>query len=93
MMIEAIIAAIFDMDGLLVGSEPLWASTETAVFGSVGLRLNSEMCKQAMGMESCSQRLSWRKISSPEQWQETGGQLWKLCLLPRSLGGLSWLRT
>ncbi|AQG78760.1 hexitol phosphatase HxpB [Spirosoma montaniterrae] len=43
-------AAIFDMDGLLVDSEPHWRSVEREVFGSVGLTLTDEQCKQTTGM-------------------------------------------
>lgn len=42
-------AAIFDMDGLLVDSEPLWKRAEQAVFGQLGLRLTDEMCEQTRG--------------------------------------------
>ena len=42
-------AAIFDMDGLLVDSEPHWRAAERAVFGSVGLVLTDDECKQTTG--------------------------------------------
>lgn len=42
-------AAIFDMDGLLVDSEPLWRQAEKVVFPAVGIRLTDEMCMQTMG--------------------------------------------
>lgn len=45
-------SAIFDMDGLLIDSEPLWQRAEIVAFASVGLRLNGEMCKQTMGLRS-----------------------------------------
>jgi len=43
-------AAIFDMDGLLIDSEPLWREAEVAVFGSFGVPLTEEMCHQTTGM-------------------------------------------
>ncbi len=38
------------MDGLLIDSEPLWREAEIAVFGSLGLQLNDELCRQTMGL-------------------------------------------
>jgi sugar-phosphatase len=43
-------AAIFDMDGLLVDSEPLWRRAEQQVFPRVGLHLTDEMCSQTTGV-------------------------------------------
>ncbi|WP_186739135.1 hexitol phosphatase HxpB [Spirosoma utsteinense] len=43
-------AAIFDMDGLLVDSEPHWRAAERDVFGSVGLMLTDDECKQTTGL-------------------------------------------
>ena len=43
-------AAIFDMDGLLIDSEPLWKEAEIAIFGSVGVPLTSEMCQETVGV-------------------------------------------
>ena len=38
------------MDGLLVDSEPHWRAAERDVFGSVGLMLTDDECKQTTGM-------------------------------------------
>ena len=43
-------AAIFDMDGLLVDSEPVWREVEIAVFARHGVALTAEMCLQTKGM-------------------------------------------
>jgi mannitol-1-/sugar-/sorbitol-6-/2-deoxyglucose-6-phosphatase len=43
-------AVIFDMDGLLIDSEPLWQESEIIVFGKVGLRLDHQMCLETMGL-------------------------------------------
>lgn len=43
-------AVIFDMDGLLIDTEPLWRSAEISCFGDVGLCLTEDMCKQTIGM-------------------------------------------
>ncbi len=36
-------AALFDMDGLLIDSEPFWKKAEREVFGSVGIAITDEM--------------------------------------------------
>ena len=43
-------AAIFDMDGLLIDSEPLWQEAEITVFKSVGIRLTRELCRETTGL-------------------------------------------
>jgi mannitol-1-/sugar-/sorbitol-6-/2-deoxyglucose-6-phosphatase len=43
-------AVIFDMDGLLIDSEPHWRTAEIAVFGKLGLTLTEEQCMQTMGL-------------------------------------------
>jgi HAD superfamily hydrolase (TIGR01509 family) len=45
-MIKAI---IFDMDGLLVDSEPYWKIAEKLCFGKLGLTLTDELLRQVMG--------------------------------------------
>ncbi|MCF8253776.1 MAG: hexitol phosphatase HxpB [Bacteroidia bacterium] len=40
---------LFDMDGLLVDSEPFWKIAEKEVFGSLGLNLDDELLRQVMG--------------------------------------------
>lgn len=46
-MIKAI---IFDMDGLLIDSEPFWQKAEMVTFSDVGITLTKEMCKETMGL-------------------------------------------
>ena len=43
-------AAIFDMDGLLIDSEPLWHRAEIAVFATVGLYLSADQCRETTGV-------------------------------------------
>jgi len=55
-MIEAV---IFDMDGLLIDSEPLWQEAQFDAFKKVGIKLNKELCLQTMG---------WRVDKVVEHW-------------------------
>jgi len=43
-------AAIFDMDGLLIDSEPFWAEAEKRVFSSVGVELSDALCQRTAAM-------------------------------------------
>jgi sugar-phosphatase len=46
-MIEAV---IFDMDGVLLDSEPYWQEAEIEVFASVGINLSREQCIETTGL-------------------------------------------
>ena len=54
-------AAIFDMDGLIVDSEPLWREAEIATFAQVGVTLTNDNCKETMG---------WRTNEVIRYWYE-----------------------
>ena len=43
-------AAVFDMDGLLVDSEPLWHQAEIEILGGLGVPLVASSCRQTKGM-------------------------------------------
>jgi mannitol-1-/sugar-/sorbitol-6-/2-deoxyglucose-6-phosphatase len=43
-------AVIFDMDGLLIDSEPLWRRAEIEVLATVGLRLEEADCARTTGL-------------------------------------------
>lgn len=45
-------AVVFDMDGLLVDSEPLWVRAEIEVFGEVGLTLAERDCALTKGLRT-----------------------------------------
>lgn len=69
-------AAIFDMDGVLIDSEPLWRRAERAAFARVGLELSDEDCKQTMGLRSDEvvalwyRRHPWSGASTDEVLQD-----------------------
>lgn len=43
-------AVIFDMDGVLIDTEPVWRSVEREVFGSLGVALTEADCRETMGL-------------------------------------------
>jgi mannitol-1-/sugar-/sorbitol-6-/2-deoxyglucose-6-phosphatase len=43
-------AVIFDFDGIIVDSEPLWTLAEIEVFKTVGITLTDEMCRETTGL-------------------------------------------
>lgn len=45
-------AAIFDLDGLLIDSEPLWQQAEIESFGEVGIPLTREQAQETLGLRS-----------------------------------------
>lgn len=65
-------AVIFDMDGLLVDSEPLWAEAEFEVLGRVGISMTQEMSSETSGMrvdelvDYWYQQYPWTQASSAE---------------------------
>jgi sugar-phosphatase len=60
-------AVIFDMDGVLIDSEPLWRQSMIKVFSEFGLSVNEEQCKATKGMKieevikkwNTEKKLSW----------------------------------
>lgn len=54
-------AVIYDMDGIIIDSEPLWREAEIITFGKVGLDFTEDMCRETMGM---------RLIEVVEYWYE-----------------------
>lgn len=60
-------AAIFDLDGLLIDSEPLWRLAEIEVFGQVGVPLTDSMCGETMGLRAREVVLHWYRRYP---WQE-----------------------
>jgi HAD superfamily hydrolase (TIGR01509 family) len=68
-------AVIYDMDGILIDSEPLWRRAEIEVFQQVDVHLSEDMCRQTTGLridevvEYWYRRFPWRG-SSKKQIEE-----------------------
>ncbi len=62
-------AVIFDMDGVLIDSEPLWKIAEIKGFGKVGLDLTTTDCEETVGLridevvEMWYQKVGWENKS------------------------------
>ncbi len=56
-------AAIFDMDGVIVDSEPLWRLAERQVFAEIGLELSDADCERTMGMRTDEVMDYWYELS------------------------------
>ncbi|HEX8456343.1 MAG TPA: hexitol phosphatase HxpB [Pyrinomonadaceae bacterium] len=66
-------AVIFDMDGVLIDSEPFWREAEIAVFGRVGLHLTDAMCRETMGLRIDEAVNYWHK---KHRWEgQTPGEV------------------
>jgi sugar-phosphatase len=62
----AIRAVVFDMDGLLIDTEPIWRRVEIEIFGRLGLHLTEEQCMETMGVRVAQVVELWH---SRRPWQ------------------------
>lgn len=66
-------AVIFDLDGVLVDSEPVWRQAEISVFATVGIRLDDDLCRQTTGLrveevvDYWHRRWPWPLDTAPRQ--------------------------
>jgi sugar-phosphatase len=58
-MIKAI---IFDFDGIIIDSEPLWVEAEMGVFKSVGVELSPMLCRQTTGLNTQDTIQYWYNV-------------------------------
>jgi beta-phosphoglucomutase-like phosphatase (HAD superfamily) len=54
-------AIIFDMDGVLIDSEPLWKIAEIEGFGKVGINLTQTDCEETVGLRIDEVVRLWHK--------------------------------
>ncbi len=55
-------AVIFDMDGLLIDSEPFWRDAEVAILGALGVPLTHESCAQFAGLRINEVVANWHEL-------------------------------
>lgn len=55
-------AVLFDMDGLLIDSEPLWRACEREVFARHGLELTEDDCRGTAGMRIDAVAAHWKRV-------------------------------
>lgn len=67
-------AVIFDMDGVIIDSEPLWKEAEIAVFKTYGYDFTYQMCEETKGMRVDEVTVYWKnKLNAtfnPDQVKE-----------------------
>jgi HAD superfamily hydrolase (TIGR01509 family) len=59
-------AVVFDMDGVLIDTEPVWRRVETEVFASVGVALSDADCRETMGVRISDAVRMWH---ARQPWQ------------------------
>ena len=64
---RAIEAVVFDMDGVLVDSEPIWREVEREVFGGLGIEVADEDLFETMGVRVADVVERWHRRSP---WDE-----------------------
>lgn len=52
-------AVIFDMDGVILDSEPFWKEAEIGIFNKLGVPLTAEMCETTTGMRLADVSKLW----------------------------------
>lgn len=80
-MIKAI---VFDLDGLLIDTEPLWQKGEVSVFTSIGVPLTRKMALQTTGLredlvvEHWYQQFPWEDVGKKEVYDRIEDKVAKL---------------
>ena len=64
---RAVESVVFDMDGVLVDSEPIWRAVERDVFGRLGIKVTDEDLFQTMGVRVADVVARWHRRSP---WDE-----------------------
>ncbi len=54
-------AVIFDIDGVIIDSEPFWKEAEIKIFNSLGVPLTEQMCDSTTGMRLVDVTILWHE--------------------------------
>ncbi len=79
-------AAIFDMDGLLIDSEPLWQEAEISCFKPLGVPITVELCQATAGhrldevLRLWHERFGWKGPSPAEMHQRIMDEVTRLMM-------------
>ncbi|AKS42157.1 hexitol phosphatase HxpB [Wenzhouxiangella marina] len=79
-------AVIFDMDGLLIDSEPLWQDAEIACFRPLGVPITRELCRESAGrridevIEGWHARFAWESPSCATMVERVVSEVTRLIL-------------
>ncbi len=77
-------AVIFDMDGVLIDTEPLWREAKKTVFGSVGINVTDDLLRQTMGIrideivDSLYKQYPWKGPSKKQVIDQMSNQVLQL---------------
>ncbi len=83
---KGIQAAIFDMDGLLIDSEPLWQEAEISAFRPLGVPVSPELCRESAGtrldevLAMWFRRFGWEGPSVEEMHQRVLDEVTRLMI-------------
>jgi mannitol-1-/sugar-/sorbitol-6-/2-deoxyglucose-6-phosphatase len=97
-------AVIFDMDGVIINSEPFWREAEMEIFNGIGVKMTEEMCIQMKGtkidevVKHWYSVYKWNKPSVPEVEEMVVSKLISLINekgqpMPGLLGLLEYLKS
>ena len=65
-------AVIFDMDGVIIDSEPFWRESEIEIFNNIGVKMTEEMCVQMKGTKIDEVIKHWFSVY---QWEKPSLQV------------------